>query len=162
MTETSPAGANPATASTQTFDQTANVDLDVVSTPKLHADPDEGQLKPATNVHSAAIATALAAYGVFMVVAWIVFGRGYAALDLTVVVVISAVLFGLLVGGAMMSRNMTPDRAATRTFTEFVTGNVDTATGPISGRAALVQIAAMPILLAVGGTLIAAIWLIES
>lgn len=40
-----------------------------------------------------------------------------------------------------------------RAFGEFVNGQVDTATGEISGRGAIVQIAAMPILLAIGGSL---------
>ena len=119
--------------------------------------PAPDTLKPATNVHSSTVATALAAYVLFITAAWIVFGRGYAALDLAVVVVISVVLFGLFAGAAIMSRDMTPDRATTRTFGEFVTGKVDIESGEISGRAAPVQIAAMPILLAVGGCIIAAI-----
>jgi hypothetical protein len=57
---------------------------------------------------------------------------------------------------------MTKDRETTRTFGEFVNGNVDIDTGRVSGRAALVQIVVMPILLAVGGTMIAGIWFIVS
>jgi hypothetical protein len=125
-------------------------------------DWDRSELKPATGVHPAAIATALAAYGGFIIAAWIAFGQGYAALDLTVVVLINVVLLGLLVGGAMMSRSMTPDRQTKRSFGEFVNGPVDTATGEISGREAFVQIAVMPILLAIGGSTIAAIFFIGS
>jgi hypothetical protein len=44
---------------------------------------------------------------------------GYVALDLVVVVLISVVLLGLLTGGAMMSRNMTPDRETTRSFAQI-------------------------------------------
>ena len=106
-----------------------------------------GTRKPATNVHSGAVAAALTAYAWFIVVAWIAFGRGYAALDLVVVVLISVVLLGLLTGGAMMSRNMTPDRETTRSFAQFVNGSVDIETGRVNGRDALVQIAVMPILL---------------
>jgi hypothetical protein len=126
----------------------------------LGAGPDYGTLKPATGVHCGAVATALAAYGWFIVAAWIAFARGYAALDLTVVVLISVALLGLLVGGAAMSRNMTPDRQTTWTFVEFINGDVDTETGRLNGWAAFVQIAVMPILLAIGGTVIAAIYLI--
>jgi hypothetical protein len=46
----------------------------------------------------------------------------------------------------LLSRNVTPDRETERSFGEFVNDEVDTATGEISGRDALVQIAAMPIL----------------
>jgi hypothetical protein len=126
----------------------------------LDADPYRSQLKPVTGVHPAAIATSLAAYGVFIIAAWIAFGRGYAALDLTVVVVITVVLLGLLAGGAAMSRNMTPDRKTERSFGEFVNGPVDTATGEITGRDAFLQIAAMPIVLAIGGSAMAAIYFI--
>ena len=126
----------------------------------LDADRNRSELKPATGVHPAAIATSLAAYGVFIIAAWIAFGRGYAALDLTVVVLVSVVLLGLLVGGAAMSRNMTPDRKTGRSFGEFVHGPVDTASGEISGRDAFLQIAAMPILLAIGGSTMAAIYFI--
>ena len=125
-------------------------------------DPDHGATKPATTVHSGAVAAALAAYAWFIMIAWIAFGRGYAALDLVVVVLISVVLLGLLAGGAMMSRNMTPDRETTRTFAQFVNGRVDIETGRVSGRDALVQIVVMPILLAIGGTVIAAVWIIVS
>jgi hypothetical protein len=128
----------------------------------LDADRDGSELKPATGVHPAAIEIALAAYGSFIIAAWIAFGRGYAALDLTVVVLISVVLAGLLVGGATMSRSMTPDRETKRSFGEFVNGPVDTETGEISGRDALLQIAAMPILLAIGGSTIAAIYFVGS
>lgn len=126
----------------------------------LDADRNRSELKPATGVHPAAIATSLAAYGVFIIAAWIAFGRGYAALDLTAVVLVSVVLLGLLVGGAAVSRNMTPDRKTERSFGEFVNGPVDTATGEISGRDAFLQIAAMPILLAIGGSTMAAIYFI--
>ena len=52
------------------------------------------------------------------------------------------------------------DRETERAFGEFVSGVVDTATGEISGRNALAQIAAMPILLAIGGSLIAIIFFV--
>jgi hypothetical protein len=42
---------------------------------------------------------------------------------------------------------------------KFVNGSVDIETGRVNGRDALVQIAVMPILLALGGTVIAAIWM---
>jgi hypothetical protein len=96
----------------------------------------------------------------FIIAAWIAFSRGYAALDLTVVILISVVLLGLFAGCALMSRNMTRDRETERTFGEFIHGEVDTATGEISGRDALVQIAAMPILLAIGGSLTAVIFFV--
>lgn len=162
MSAAAPLRANAPKAPAPALRHPASVGLETPSASDLVVDPDHGTLKPATNVHSGAVAAALAAYGWFIAVAWVAFGRGYAALDLVVVVLISVVLLGLLAGGAMMSRNMTPDRELTRTFSEFVNGKVDTETGQVSGRAALVQIVVMPILLAIGGTMIAAIWIIVS
>ena len=55
---------------------------------------------------------------------------------------------------------MTPEREIDRSFADFVRGRVDTATGRITGREALLQIAAMPVILAIGGTIIMviAVW----
>jgi hypothetical protein len=63
-------------------------------------------------------------------------------------------MFGLLAYCGALSRNVEPDRRSTRSFREFLNGDVDIETGRITGRAALLQIAAMPIILALGGTLI--------
>jgi hypothetical protein len=145
------------TAKTPYDQQTTHPDQ---STTNVDDDREPSELKPATGVHPGAIAASLAAYCFFLIAAWIAFGQGYAALDLTVVILISVVLLGLLAGCALMSRNVTPDRETERTFGEFVNGQVDTATGEISGRDALVRIAAMPILLAIGGSLIAVIFFV--
>jgi hypothetical protein len=145
------------TATTPHDEQTTHPDQ---STTNFDHDREPSDLRPASGVHPGAIAASLAAYCFFIIAAWIVFGRGYAALDLTVVILISVVLLGLFVRCALMSRNVTPDRETERTFGEFVNGKVDTATGEISGRDALVQIAAMPILLTIGGSLIAVIFFV--
>jgi hypothetical protein len=161
MADTAPQGVNAPNAPAAIMRHPASAGSGALSGSGL-IDPDHGAPKPATNVHSGAVAAALAAYAWFIMIAWIAFGRGYAALDLVVVVLISVVLLGLLAGGAMMSRNMTPDRETTRTFAQFVNGRVDIETGRVSGRDALVQIVVMPILLAIGGTVIAAVWIIVS
>jgi hypothetical protein len=55
---------------------------------------------------------------------------------------------------------MMPERAHQRSFREFLDGDVDIATGRITGRVALWQIAMMPMALAVGGTIMigCAVW----
>ena len=70
------------------------------------------------------------------------------------VVVINVMLIGLMAGGGWYSRNMTPDRAVNRTFGAFLQGQVETASGTISGREALLQIAGMPVILGIGGSII--------
>ena len=82
------------------------------------------------------------------------FGGGEASLVLAVVTLTLAMMFALLACGGALSRNAEPERRPTRTFGEFLHGDVDIETGRISGRAALLQIAAMPVILALGGTLI--------
>jgi hypothetical protein len=52
---------------------------------------------------------------------------------------------------------MTPERSTTRSFRAFVRGPVDTATGRITGREALLQVAALPVILSIGGTIIIAL-----
>ena len=51
------------------------------------------------------------------------------------------------------SRNIEPHRWSIRSFREFIDGDVDIATGRIAGRAALLQIVALPLILALGGAL---------
>jgi hypothetical protein len=109
---------------------------------------------PATSIHPGAIAIALVAAAYFVIACWVTFAGGEASLVLAVVSLILAVMFGLLAHGGALSRNVKPDCRLSRSFHEFLNGDVDIETGRITGRAALLQIAAMPIILALGGTLI--------
>ncbi|MBX9907846.1 MAG: hypothetical protein K2Z25_03960 [Beijerinckiaceae bacterium] len=108
----------------------------------------------ATGVHPYAIGIALAGYAWLIVLAWAAFAGGPSTLLLVIVTTISLMYFGLLVGGGALSRNMTPERETERSFHEFLDGDVDIATGRVSGRDALLQITALPIAAAMGGTAI--------
>ena len=70
---------------------------------------------------------------------------------------INLMLIGLLAGGGWYSWDMTPDRNKNRSFGAFIRGQVETATGTMTGRDALLQIAAMPVILSVGGSVIVAL-----
>lgn len=109
---------------------------------------------PATCVHPGAIIIALVAAGYLVVACWITFAGGETSLVLAVVTLILVAMFGLIAGCGALARNVEPDRKSTRSFAEFIEGDVDIETGRITGREALVQIAAMPIILAIGGTMI--------
>ena len=109
---------------------------------------------PATSLHPAAFAAPLLAAGCLVVAFWITFAGGETSLDLAVVTLIFVMLFGLMAGCGAYARNVEPDRAATRSFDEFLHGEVDIETGPISGRVAMWQMAAMPVILAIGATAI--------
>jgi hypothetical protein len=115
---------------------------------------------PATSVHHVAVAIPVAAFAWFVLAAWIAFAGGEMSLVLAAVTFVSVMFFGLLVGGGAVARNVTPERAHQRSFREFLDGDVDIATGRITGRVALWQIAMMPIALAVGGTIMigCAVW----
>ncbi|WP_108610865.1 hypothetical protein [Aminobacter sp. MSH1] len=115
------------------------------------------ELLPATGVHPGAIGVALGASTTLLAAAWVGFAGGETSLVLVVVTVIVLAFFGCLVGGGMIGRNMTPDHRQDRSFAEFLRGDVDIETGRISGREALMQIAALPVTLAAGGIAIIAI-----
>jgi hypothetical protein len=115
---------------------------------------------PATSVHPVAVAIPVAAFAWFVLAAWIGFAGGEMSLDLAAVTFGSVMFFGLLWGGSALARNVTPERAQQRSFREFLDGDVDIATERITGRMAFWQLAAMPIALAVGGTIMigCAVW----
>ncbi len=117
-------------------------------------------LLPATRVHPIAIAIPLLAYAWLGVAAWLAFAGGETSLILAVIFVLSVMYFGLLVGGAVMGRNMTPERKQDRTVREFLDGEVEIATGRVTGREAMMQIVLMPVALAIGGTaiILCAVW----
>ncbi|WP_245450775.1 hypothetical protein [Borborobacter arsenicus] len=129
----------------------------VEALPPRQAKTQSQALLPATGVHPGAIDVALGASATLLVAAWAGFAGGETSLVLVVVTVIVLAFFGCLVGGGMMGRNMTPDRRQDRSFAEFLRGDVDIETGRISGREALMQIAALPVTLAAGGIAIIAI-----
>lgn len=109
---------------------------------------------PAANVHPVAVAIPVAAFAWFVLAAWICFAGGEMSLVLAVVTFLSGMFFGLLVGGGALARSMTPEGGRQRSFREFLDGDVDIATGRITGRVALFQMAVLPVVLAVGGTIV--------
>jgi hypothetical protein len=108
---------------------------------------------PATCVHPGAIIIALVAAGYLVIAFWVAFAGGETSLVLAIVTVILVMMFGLIAFGAL-ARKVQPDGKSTRSFTEFIRGDVDIETGCITGHEALLQITAMPIILAICGTMI--------
>lgn len=118
---------------------------------------DQPVLLPATEIHPVAVAIPLAAAAWFFGVAWCAFGGGETSPVLAVVTFFCLIFFGLFVGGAALGRDMTPGRAHHRSFQAFLDGEVEIATGRITGGETLWQMAAMPVALAIGFTVIALI-----
>jgi hypothetical protein len=125
----------------------------LVSDPQKHP-----ALLEATAVHPAPIWISIAAFAWFVIAAWIGFaGDREAAVLIFMVGFITAMLLGLLAGGGWYSRNITPERRITRSLRSFLAGPVDIATGRITGREAMLQIAGLPVILSIGGTIIIAL-----
>jgi hypothetical protein len=113
--------------------------------------------KESTAVHPVAVLIPLVASAAFFVAAGIGFGGDReAAVAVFMAAFINVMLLGLLAGGGWYSRDMTLDGSTDRTFGSFIRGTVDTATGKIGGLDALIQIAAMPVILSIGGIIIIA------
>ena len=109
--------------------------LKVVSVPAT-----KPALLPATCVHPAAFAIPLASVVWFAGVAWASFAGGETSLVLAVVTFFFLMFFGLFVGLAALGRDMTPECEHSRSFGAFLKGEVEIATGRISGKEALLQI----------------------
>jgi hypothetical protein len=72
---------------------------------------------------------------------WIVFASGESSVVLTMVTLILMIMLGLMTGCGYFGRNMEPHRATTRSFHEFMDGDVDLQSGRVTGRASLCQLA---------------------
>ena len=109
-------------------------------------------------VHPGAIGLALAGFGLFLAASWAGWAFGYTALLIAVVTFLAMMYFGLLVGGGAVAAANRGERTH-RSFREFLAGRVQTFTGALRGRDALVQIAFMPVLLGCTMGFFAVVWL---
>lgn len=110
-----------------------------------------------TTVHRFAVAIPMAALAWFLLASWIGFGGGEASLALAVVTFLGLMFVSLIAGGGALARDVRIGRSQHRNFREFLEGDVEIATGRITGLQALEQIAAMPISLVIGGSVIIAV-----
>jgi hypothetical protein len=110
-----------------------------------------------TTIHPVAVAVPVATFAWFVLATWIGFGGGETSLVLAVVTFFGIMYFGLLVSGGALSRDVRIGRNRRRSVREFFDGDVEIATGRITGRQALAQIATLQIALAIGGSVIIAV-----
>ena len=97
----------------------------------------------------------------FLAVAWLAFARGAETDYLLVIVTLFFVIFlTLFLFTATYSRGDARWPTKRASFREFLHGTVSTATGDERGRDVLIEIAALPVVLAVGATLIGLAWVI--
>jgi hypothetical protein len=109
-------------------------------------------------VHPAAIGIALAGFGLFLVASWVGWAFGYTSLLVKVIYVLSLMYFVPMIELGRSSAKFRGE-VTQRSFTQFLKGRVQTSTGSISGSAALIQIAVMPITLGCLMCFFAVVWL---
>jgi hypothetical protein len=116
---------------------------------------------PTLGVHPIAIETAIAAALWFIAVTWLAFAHGREIDYLLVIVTLFFVIFfALFLFTATYSRGDPRWPTRRTSFREFLSGTVSTATGDESGRDVLIEIALLPVVLAIGATLIGLAWVI--
>jgi len=116
--------------------------------------------KAQTSVHPVAIGVALGAALWFLAVTWVSFARGPEVdWDLVVVTLFFFFFFALFLLAASYALNDPRWRQRDTNFGEFLDSEVGTATGPMRGREVLLEIAVMPVSLALAATLIGLVWI---
>ena len=135
--------------------ETADRQFDVTGT-----EQDLRLRKAQTAVHPAAIGIALLASLWFVAVTWVSFARGTEVdWDLVVVTLFFAFFFGLFLFTASHALKDPRWHQRDTDFRQFLASEVGTATGPMSGREVLLEIAVIPVSLALAATLIGAVWI---
>lgn len=124
----------------------------VAQTERAHRAPYRSNLLPPTRLHPYVPAMQLATVVWFMAVAWLTFLNGYAGLALAFATILALMFFTIFVAGAANAEDVTPDRAKSRSFRDFLEGTVDIRTGPINGREVMLQMVALPVALAAAFT----------
>jgi hypothetical protein len=110
-------------------------------------------------VHPVAIKVALSAVVWFLAVIWLDFTGGVEVdLDLAVVTGFFVAFFTLLLLTASMVIDDPRWAQPKASFAEFLNDNVPIDTGMVQGRDVLIQIAVLPVSLAIAATLIGLIW----
>jgi len=123
-------------------------------------DPEPRSRKSHTGVHPAAIGVALAAALWFIAVTWASFARGAEVdWDLVVVTLFFVFFFSLFLFTASYALKDPRWQQRQTGFGEFLDSEVGTATGPMRGRDVLLEIAIIPISLALGATMIGLVWI---
>jgi len=130
-------------------------------TKTIAAEPTKKQPAPtSTGVHPAAIVTIIGAALWFIAVTWLAFAHGRETDYLLVIVTLFfGAFFALFLLTATYNRGDARWPVKRTSFREFLDGTVGTATGDERGRDVFIEIATLPIALALGATLIGLAWM---
>lgn len=132
--------------------------IDRIGRPTMIA---KAEVPASAGLHPRAVALGLGGFGLFLAASWLGWGSGETAPLVAMVTLVFLVYFGLLVGlgrDAARHRAIAADAHRPLGFSRFLADRVDTCTGFLSGRAALIQIAFTPLLLGGLMTVFAIIW----
>jgi hypothetical protein len=105
-------------------------------------------------MHPIAIAMPLIAPAAMIAAFWLTLAGSELSLIPAVTTLTVMMLLGLITACGAFAHKIEPNGTRTRTFREFLNGEVDVETGRISGRVAFRQIATIPVVVAIGSTLI--------
>jgi ABC-type amino acid transport system permease subunit len=114
-----------------------------------------------TSVHPVVLELVLAAVLWFLAIVWIAFAKGVETdLALVIVTLFFAFFTGLFLFLASYGRRDPRWSLPKTNFREFLSGTVSTATGNMRGCDVLIEIAIMPLALALAATLIGIAWMV--
>ena len=136
----------------RTPNESSRLDCSIVTT--TVAGRPIANIQPTNDMHPIAIAMPLIAPAALIAAIWLTLAGSELFLIPTVTTVV--MLLGLTTACGAFAHKGEPDGTRTRTFREFLNGEVDVETGRISGRVAFRQVATVPVVVAIGGTLILA------
>jgi hypothetical protein len=111
-------------------------------------------IPPTNAMHPVAIAMPLIAPAAVIAAFWLTLAGSELSLIPAVTTLAVMMFLGLIAACGALAQKVEPRGAHTRTFGEFLDGEVDVETGRISGRVAFRQMATIPVVVAVGSTLI--------
>jgi hypothetical protein len=132
--------------------------LDRLILPTIAAGRPVANIPPTNDMHPIAIAMPLIAPAALFAAFWLTLAGSELSLIPAVSTLTVMMLLGLITACGVFAHKVEPNRThtRTRTFREFLNGEVDVGTGRISGRVAFRQVATIPVAVAIGGTLILA------
>ena len=130
--------------------------LDRLFVPGIVVGRPVANIAPTNDMHPIAIAMPLIAPAAMIGAFWLTLAGSELSLIPVVATLTVVMLLGLITACGAFAHMVEPNGAGTRTFREFLNGEVDVETGRISGRVAFRQVATIPVVVAIGSTLILA------
>jgi hypothetical protein len=128
--------------------------LDRLVVPTIVAGRPVANIPPTNDMHPIAIAMPLIAPAAMIAAFWLALAGSELSLISAVTTLTVVMLLGLTTACGAFAHKVGPNDPRTRTFREFLNGEVDIGTGRISGRVAFRQVATIPVVVAIGSTLI--------